>query len=112
MAQDEIERTQGMLHLIQRMKLAAFEPDSAAVIAIGALRTDVQRDPKDMIKDFEDLLATTKTLGLRNAIRMTLKDLYRERGDKEKVLETLHAMIKENDVALQEQAKVKKKTTE
>ena len=63
------------------------------------------RKPKEVIEDLEAVLTKTKTLGLRNAIRMTLKDLYKGLGEDEKVLEHLRAMLAECDQALQKDKK-------
>ena len=93
--------------LIQRMQHTSFDPAVAGLVALGALRTDVPREkPEDIIKDLEDVLAQTKTLGLRNSIRMMLKDLYRDQDKHAKVLEHLKAVIAENDAALQEEKKL------
>ena len=47
----------------------------------------------------ESLLTHTKSLGLRNAIRLTLRDLYKQTGQKDKVLQLLRDLLKENDAA-------------
>ena len=72
------------------------------MIAIGDLKDAVRRKPKEIIEDLETRLKKTKTLGLRNAIRLTLKDLYKAQGADEKVLDHLRTMLAENDAALQE----------
>ena len=77
-----------------------FDESTVALIAIGALRDEVGRKPQEVIKDFEARLDKTKTLGLRNAMRMTLKDLYGATDNKDKMIEHLNALILENDKAL------------
>jgi len=99
------ERMGRLLGLIQHMNQTAFNPQVAGLVALGGLRTDVQRELDEIVKDFEGLLATTKTLGLRNSIRLTLRDLYKETGRDEKVLENLRAMLAENDAAVAEMEK-------
>lgn len=100
-----------MIGLITRMKSLCFDPQAVGVMAIGALKEDVRRKPEDIIKDLETLLTTEtkaigiKTQGLRNAIRLTLKDIYKRQGEDEKVLAHLRALIVENDEALQEAKK-------
>ena len=96
------ERMGRLLGLVQHMNQTAFDPQVAGLVALGGLRTDVQRELDEIVKDFEGLLATTKTLGLRNSIRLTLRDLYKETGRNEKVLENLRAMLAENDAAIAE----------
>ncbi len=50
-------------------------------------------------------MAGVKTQGLRNAIRLTLKDIYKRQGENEKVIEHIKALIAENDKALQAEEK-------
>ncbi|MHC4718135.1 MAG: hypothetical protein ACYS5V_14275 [Planctomycetota bacterium] len=92
-----------MLHLIERMRDAAFDPETAGIMAVAGMKDDVRRSPREAAEDLEKQLARTKTLGLRNAIRMSLKDIYKRVGEDEKVLQQLRAMLAENDKALQEE---------
>jgi len=102
MPENEMARLGRHIELIGRMRHTSFDPAVAGLVALGALRTDVRREkPEDVINDLEDVLAQTKTLGLRNSIRMMLKDLYRDQDNHAKVLEHLKAVIAENDAALQ-----------
>ncbi|HET6428765.1 MAG TPA: hypothetical protein VFJ30_10170 [Phycisphaerae bacterium] len=96
-----VERMSVALELVGRMREACFDPSTAGMIAIGGLKDDVRRTPKDAAADLEEQLAKTKTLGLRNAIRMELKELYKRLGEDEKLLKNLRAMLAENDEALQ-----------
>ena len=98
-----VQKLTMMLHLIERMRDASFDPEVAGLIAIGGLKDDVRRGPQVIVKDLETVLAKTKTLGLRNAIRGQLKELYKQLGEDEKVLANLRAMLAENDKALQEE---------
>ena len=90
-------RTQLAITLVDKMKGASFDPASVGLIAVGGLRDDVQRDAGEIIADLESQLPNIGTLGLRNAIRLTLRDLYKQTGNDEKVLEHLRAMLAEND---------------
>jgi len=90
------------LHVVGRMRDACFDPEIAGVIAIGGLKDDVRRGPKALAEDLEDQLLKTKSLGLRNAIRMELKEIYKRTGDEKKALKNLRAMLAENDKAIQE----------
>ena len=100
---EHAEKMEMHMELIERMQGIAFEPGAAGLIAIGAIKDDVRRGPAEIAKHLERLLAKTKSTGLRNGIRMTLKDMYKQMGQKEKVLAHLEAMLAENDRALQEQ---------
>ena len=100
---DILEKIDPMFELLERMSEACFDEVIASMVAIGGLKDDVQRKPEDIIKDLEAQLKSTKTLGLRNAIRMTLKDLYKAQGNDEKVLSLLRATLAECDKALQEE---------
>ena len=97
---EQVERMERMIGLIKRMQHICFDPATAGMIAIGGLKDEVRRKQEAVVADLEGQLAKTKTLGLRNAIRMMLKDLYKARGDDEKVLGHLRKMIEENDAAL------------
>mgnify|MGYP001483994025 FL=1 len=89
-----------------RMRHVAFEPESAGLIAVGGLKDD-RRKSAEIIEDLEKLLKQTKTLGLRNSIRLTLRDLYRAERQDEKALEHLRVMLREDD-AIQAEEKGKK----
>jgi len=104
MGEAEAHQLQRHIGLIQQMRHTSFDPSTAALMALGSLRTDVNREkPQDIITEFEQLLSEVKTLGLRNSIRMMLKDLYREQDNNDKVREHLRAMVLENDAAVQKQ---------
>ena len=96
-----MHRMNMMMEMLERLKHTCFDPTSAGIVAIGGLKDDVRRKPAEIIKDLEDTLGKTKTLGLRNAIRMSLKDIYKAQGEDEKVLQHLRAMLAENDAAIQ-----------
>lgn len=101
MEDSDVTRMRIRIELIERMRETSFDPAAASIMALGAIQKDVRREkPEDLIKDLEDILAQTRTLGLRNAIRMTLKDLYRAVENDEKVLEHLKAMLLENDAEM------------
>ena len=101
----DFERMVAAIQVIERMKKTCFEPDVAAMMALGGLRSDVRREPKEVIADLEKQLAKLKTLGLRNCVRLMLKDLYKIEGNDEKILEHLRAMAAENDAAIQAENK-------
>lgn len=101
---EDAERVGQMFGLIRQLERVCFEPQTAGLIAVGGLKDDVKRDSAEVITDLEECLARTVSLGLRNALRLTLKDLYKAQGDNEKVIEHLRAMLTENDLALNDKA--------
>ena len=101
------ERMGNMIQMIGHMGEAMFNPRIAGVIAIGGLKDEVGKKPAEKIKFFEVQLETTKTLGLRNAIRLTLKDLYKATGDDDKAVGQLKTMLEENDAAIQQEKAAK-----
>lgn len=102
------ERMGGVVGLVSRMSEVCGNPQLAAMVAIAGLKEDVRRKPEEVIKDLEDQLGKLKTLGLRNAIRLLLRDLYRAQGEDAKVLEQLRTMIAENEAAIQAHEKAAK----
>ncbi len=93
------KQTTSMVELVEVMRKASFDPTGMGLIAIGGLKEDVKRDEADIAADLETLLGGVKTLGLRNSIRLTLSDLYRQTGEDEKVLANYRALLMENDEA-------------
>jgi hypothetical protein len=93
-------RTGAAIKMVGEMKDTAFEPSVVGLIAVAGLRDDVARDPKAVIDDLEALLIKTNSRGLRTAIRLTLRDLYKQTGNQEKLLQHLRAMLAENDQAI------------
>ena len=104
MGTEEAERMGRMFGLIRHLEQACFNPKTAGLLAVGGLKDDVTRDDAATIGDLEQQLEKTHSLGMRNAIRLTLKDLYKAEGNEEKVLSHLRAMLEENDKALVERA--------
>ena len=98
---EQAERMERMMDMLQQFRRTAFDPGMAGMVAIGGLKDDVHRKPAEIINDLENQLTKTKSLGLRNALRLSLKDLYKAQAEDEKVLEHLRAMIAENDAALE-----------
>lgn len=105
----EVQQMDNLLMTVMRMRHVAFEPESAGLIAVGGLKDD-RRKNAEIIADLEGLLAQTKTLGLRNSIRLTLRDVYRAEKQDDKAYEHLRTMLHENDAAIQAaEAKAAKK---
>jgi len=89
------------LRLVGSMKKACFDPAAMGMIAVAGLREGIPRKGERVIDELENALKSTKSLGLRNAIRLALRDLYKARAKDEKALDQLRAMLSENDRALQ-----------
>ncbi len=94
-----------MLGMVEHLKHVCFDPTTAGMIALGALKDDLPRKDDVIARDLEETLEKTKTLGLRNALHLTLKDLYKKQGETEKAVKHLQAMIVENDAAIQQHMK-------
>jgi hypothetical protein len=84
--------------MLENMAETCFDPDIMGVAAVGGLRTEAPMESKDMIREFEEVLSRTKRQGIRNAIHLTLKDLYIETGNLPKAREHLKKIIEENDI--------------
>ena len=97
---EHAERMERMMWMLDRLQDTCFEPSRAAMVALGALKDEVRRPSREIARDLERQLDRTRTLGLRNAIRLMLKDLYKEMGNEEAMLDHLRAMIAENDEAM------------
>ena len=106
--QKRAERIEMKLELIERLQYVCFDPAAAGLIATGGLKDDVSRESVEIIEDLESQLAKTKSLGLRNALHLALRDLYKADGNNEKVLEHLRAMLAENDRAIAKRQAVQK----
>ena len=90
------QQTDVKIQMVGSMKQTCMDPGAMALIAVAGLRDEVPRGVDEVIKEFEDLLVKIKSLGIRNAIRLGLKDLYKLKGENEKVLHHLRQMLIEN----------------
>ncbi len=95
-----VEQIEMKLGLIERLQEVCFDPAAAGLIATAGLKDDVSRERPEIIEDLETQLGKTKSLGLRNALHLALRDLYKADGNNKKVLEHLRAMLAENDAAM------------
>jgi len=96
-----LQQLGAFIAVVTRLRDVAFDPQVAGMVAVGAIKDETGMKPADAVKTLEELLAQTKSLGLRNAIRMSLKDLYKSQGELEKMRQTLLEMVAENDAAIQ-----------
>jgi len=101
---EQIEQFGRMMEMVEHMQHTCFRPEAAAMIALAGLKDDVPREPKDIADDLEQTLKRTRTLGLRNAIRLMLRDVYLHLDQPDRVLQHLHEMLAENDRVLQAEA--------
>lgn len=97
---EQAEQTAAQLELMRQMTSTLFNARMAAVMAIFAIKDDAKLKGDEKVKLLTAQLEKTKTLGLRNAIRTALKDLYTELGQSDKATDQLKAMLEENDAAL------------
>ena len=101
----EIRKIAEFIGAMEHLTRMCFDSETVGVITVGALKDDVRRKDEAIIKDLEEQLTKVKTQGLRNAIRLTLKDLYKRQGNNEMVIEHIKVLIAENDKAIQAKAK-------
>lgn len=97
--EQKAQEAAAQIGLVDRMTGAYSDPIAAGVVAIGAIRAELQRGNQDVVASLEGLLGRTQSQGLRNALHMTLKDLYQQAGNQAKVMEHLTQMLAENDAA-------------
>jgi hypothetical protein len=95
------------IQMIGHMGEAMFNPRIAGVIAVSGLKDQVGKKLPEKIKFFEAQLEKTKSLGLRNTIRMVLKEFYQTNGDDDKAVDQLKSMLEENDAAIQQEKPAK-----
>lgn len=93
-------QSQDQIKTILSMKDTCFDPQAMCVVALGCLRSETKETPAQLGKTLEALLAETKAVGVRNAIRMTLKDLYGQMGRTDMVKVQLEGIIKDNAQAV------------
>ncbi len=98
-AQRQARTAEVQINLVDKMKDTYFDPAAAGVVAIGAIKAELQRSGKNVTNELENLLEKTRSQGLRNALHMTLRDLYQQQGNESQVMDHLTRMLTENDAA-------------
>lgn len=85
------------VQIVGNLKETCSDPKAMTIIAISELRA--LEKPEDLIKFIGACMAGTNYISppTRNAMRLTLKDLYLEKGDIAKAKEQLEAMLMENN---------------
>jgi hypothetical protein len=86
-----------LMGMVQDMKMICEDGVASSMLAIGSLKDDVTRKPDEVIDDLEDLLKEVTWLPTRNAIRLTLKDLYKQQGEEKKLIKLMKEMVLENN---------------
>ena len=87
--------------VVGNLKETCFDPRAMGIVAIASLRGEIHQDPKQLADHLQAMLEQTKSLGLRNAIRLTLKEVYLEQGQVDQASRQVEMMIQENDQAVQ-----------
>ena len=98
--QEGIQQLQQMMGALHAIEGLCFNHEMAAMAAIAGIKDDLKGRPIAAIRVLEASLRQVRTPGLRTAIHMTLKDLYKAQGSDEKVVEHLRAILLENDAAI------------
>ena len=98
--QEGIQQIHQMMAALGAIEGLCFNREMAAMAAIAGIKDDLKGRPIAAIRVLEASLRQVRTQGLRTAIHMTLKDLYKAQGSDEKVVEHLRAILLENDAAL------------
>jgi len=88
----EVEEAREKAETLEYYEKAAFDPVRAGLLAISAL-AEIEAEPEERAEVFEELLSETKELGLRNALRMVLNEIYTDAGATDDVVENLSEML-------------------
>ena len=99
------QQTEVKIRMVESMKQTCLDNAAMALIAVAGLRDEVPRSADEVIQELEGLIDKVNSVGIRNALRLALKDLYKLKGDHEKVLHHLRQMLIENDGVLARQRK-------
>ncbi|MFV2067529.1 MAG: hypothetical protein ACC645_11160 [Pirellulales bacterium] len=95
----EVEEARQKAETLEFYGEIAFDPVAAGLLAISSL-AEIETEPEERAGVFEELLSETKELGLRNALRMVLHEIYTDAGAVDDVVENLSTMLAENDAVL------------
>lgn len=93
----QVKQAEMRVKVVGSMKDTCFDSQAFGIIALGGLQNEVPQKPEDFARQLEGMLPSTYSQGLRNAIRLTLKDLYLEMKAPEKAQSQLKQMLIEND---------------
>ena len=93
----QVKQAEMRVKVVGSMKDTCFDPQAFGIVALGGLQNEVPQKPEVFARQLEEMLPGTYSQGLRNAIRLTLKDLYLEMKAPEKAQAQLKQMLIEND---------------
>jgi hypothetical protein len=93
----EARQMQAQVQIVGNLKETCADPEAMGIVAVSELRSAGSKKPAETIAFLQGRLEKTKSLPLRNAIRLALKDLYLEVGDAANVQKQLEAILAEND---------------
>jgi hypothetical protein len=93
----QTQQVEPRMKLVSNMESLCANSAYMGIVAIGSLRTELPQKREEIITSLATLLSETRSPALRNAIRLTLKDVYVEMGDTANALLQLKAIIREND---------------
>jgi len=97
----EVDEAREKAETLEHYGEIAFDPVAAGLLAVSSL-AEIEAEPDERAEVFEKLLSETKELGLRNALRMVLDEVYTGAGATDEAVKNLSAMLAENDAALAE----------
>jgi len=87
----QVQQAEMRVKVVGSMKNTCFDPQAFGIIALGGLQNEVPQKAEVFARQLEEMLPGTYSQGLRNAIRLTLKDLYLEMKAPEKSAEPAQA---------------------
>ncbi|NLF32800.1 MAG: hypothetical protein GX591_18170 [Planctomycetes bacterium] len=104
----QVQQAEPRMILVGNMKELCSDPQAMGIVALGSLRTEAGLDRADLVALLNGMIENNPDSGIdmvasramRNAVRMTLKDLYIEMGDTANATEQLKGIIRENDEIL------------
>jgi hypothetical protein len=98
--QARVQDSQSRVVVVNNLRDLCVDPDAMTVVAIGSLRSEVGLNGDDVIRILEDELKRADDSALpysaRNAMRLTLKDLYLSRGQTADASRVLVDMVRDN----------------
>ena len=102
-AANRMKRLSGFLGFMEKYIDNVQDPRKAAGIALFALKEHYARagKPDEAIKEFQSILQRTKDPKMRNIILFTLRQVYEQKKDREKLLALNRQILEENLAAIE-----------
>jgi len=101
-AEQQVEVLHVHMEVLEAMEEFTSNARFCGLLAIGELKGKTGLKPAEATQHLEEVLAKVESRCLRNAICLSLKDLYLKTGQKDKALSLLKHLILENDRAILE----------